>query len=123
MTIPATIPLGGSIRDHFNAWTDPYPWMGVKESGPWLHASKVRGAILAGNHQACIEVGNAFALNPAEWLSLSTKDFKAPKGCGFDRVLVDAATVGDVSREIQNALSECARPHRMRWHWIDRDVL
>lgn len=110
MTIPFS---GGSIRDHFGFWNKTDPW----------RSTMMRGAILAGSHPACIELGDALGLNPGEWLSLSTRDFRAPKGCGFGRVLVDAATVGDVSREIQAELNACARPQRMHWHWVDRDVL
>lgn len=121
MTFPAyDTSYGGTFRDHLDYWRDPSPFALKSANRP---ATRMLGAILAGSHPACIEVGNALGLNPAEWLSISTDDFKAPRGCGFGRVLVDAASVGDVSREIQDALNVCARPHRMQWHWIDRDVL
>lgn len=119
---------GGVIE----TWTNPHPYSWKRPTRPWLDATRpwfdgrsslIKGAILAGTHPACIEVGEALGLNPSEWLSISTREFKAPKGCGFGRVLVDAATVGDVSREIRDALNMCALPHRMQWHWLDRDVL
>lgn len=113
---------GGVIE----TWANPHPYSWKRPTRPWFfdeRSSLIKGAILAGTHPACVEVGDALGLNPSEWLSISMRDFKAPKGCGFVRVLVDAPTVGDVSREIRDALNVCALPHRMQWHWLDRDVL